>query len=503
MKRLSLLVVVVGCAIAAVAVTPASAASVARSCRASALRAQLGGGAISEATVANRPDTPCVTDAAGAPDANLVPLPVQAHAVYAITNLANGPFGIPGQTASAASGATNLNIGAVGAASAINANVVASLVTTTCDGNTPVYNTSGQVASLTLGGQPVPLDGLLKQLTDGINGALGTLVQIKLNQVTLTPSGDGFQYRRRAIEAQVLPTVGPTGLINVVSGEAQVNRSGGVCDVPNPPLQCPPGASFDAKSGVCIVLQVVPGTNNPGMPCAFPANQTEGGSCVIAVKVNSLGQPTGGSIVPISQVPGGIPKACRVRTYTFAIVGTPGSDHITGTNGSDLILGLGGRDVIDGGLGNDCIDDQGPGRGPEKLSGGPGNDTVIAGTGSALTLDGGPGNDLLIGGRGSSHLIGGPGNDVMKGGSGTNNMFDTQGNNRFIGGPRRNFVTAGAGRDVINVSRGHRDFVNSARFGKANRITCGRNDTVRLNDNELRFARAHHCRFIYVVRRLH
>lgn len=88
-----------------------------------------------------------------------------------------------------------------------------------------------------------------RSLADGLNGLLGTIVQIKLNQVTLTPSGDGFVYRRRAVEVQVLPASGGAALIDAVAGEAQVNRSGGVCDVPNLPLQCPSGASFDAKSG--------------------------------------------------------------------------------------------------------------------------------------------------------------------------------------------------------------------------------------------------------------
>jgi len=292
-ERFSLIVVVLGCLTAAVAVAPASAASLARSCRASALRASLGGGTLSEPTAANRPDAPCATDAAGAPSVDLTPVPAQAKAVYAVTNLTNGPFGVPGQTAAAASGATNVNIGVPGTPSFIAADVVSSAVTTTCDGNTPVYNTAGQVASLTLGGQPVPLDGLVTQLADGLNGLLGTIVQIKLNQVTLTPSGDGFVYRRRAVEVQVLPASGGAALIDAVAGEAQVNRSGGVCDVPNPPLQCPSGASFDAKSGSCVVLQVVPGTGNPSAPCPPGANQTESGTCVVTVTVNALGQGSG------------------------------------------------------------------------------------------------------------------------------------------------------------------------------------------------------------------
>lgn len=311
MKRFSLIVVVLGCLTAAVAVAPASAASLARSCRASALRASLGGGTLSEPTAANRPDAPCATDAAGAPSVDLTPVPAQAKAVYAVTNLTNGPFGVPGQTAAAASGATNVNIGVPGTPSFIAADVVSSAVTTTCDGNTPVYNTAGQVASLTLGGQPVPLDGLVTQLADGLNGLLGTIVQIKLNQVTLTPSGDGFVYRRRAVEVQVLPASGGAALIDAVAGEAQVNRSGGVCDVPNPPLQCPSGASFDAKSGSCVVLQVVPGTGNPSAPCPPGANQTESGSCVVTVTVNALGQGSG-------QGAGGNAKRC-VDTRGFRI----------------------------------------------------------------------------------------------------------------------------------------------------------------------------------------
>ena len=56
--------------------------------------------------------------------------------------------------------------------------------------------------------------------------------------------------------------------------------------------------------------------------------------------------------------------------------------------------------------------------GVNTLSGGAGDDTLIAGDNRVNTLDGGDGNDTLIGGENASDiLIGGAGNDILDGGA--------------------------------------------------------------------------------------
>lgn len=79
---------------------------------------------------------------------------------------------------------------------------------------------------------------------------------------------------------------------------------------------------------------------------------------------------------------------------------TTGADLILGLGGDDAINGRGGLDTIDGGDGNDNIS-AGTG-GPNaaalagQLSGGAGNDTIVAADFAAsLILDGGSGIDML------------------------------------------------------------------------------------------------------------
>lgn len=89
------------------------------------------------------------------------------------------------------------------------------------------------------------------------------------------------------------------------------------------------------------------------------------------------------------------------------IVGTPGADLLTGTPGHDVIAGLGGSDRIAGGNGDDVICG---GEGADHLRGDEGADVLLAGkaqwidnrAGSGYRpdrLDGGPGDDTLDIGR--------------------------------------------------------------------------------------------------------
>src|SRR5829696_10417281 len=66
--------------------------------------------------------------------------------------------------------------------------------------------------------------------------------------------------------------------------------------------------------------------------------------------------------------------------HPATIVGTPGDDVLIGQSGvSDVIVGLGGNDYISGGdfYGEDNV----PGRAPDYLCGGPGQDRVRGSTG--------------------------------------------------------------------------------------------------------------------------
>jgi Ca2+-binding RTX toxin-like protein len=65
----------------------------------------------------------------------------------------------------------------------------------------------------------------------------------------------------------------------------------------------------------------------------------------------------------------------------------------------------------------------------------------------ATTLDGGPGNDTLIGGSGAERFLGGPGNDFVVGGRGSDLAFLGDGNDTFVWNP-------GDGSDTVEGENG-------------------------------------------------
>ncbi|MDT4948083.1 MAG: hypothetical protein QOJ37_678 [Pseudonocardiales bacterium] len=171
----------------------------------------------------------------------------------------------------------------------------------------------------------------------------------------------------------------------------------------------------------------------------------------------------------------------RVESY----VGSPYADHITGSKGADTIDGAGGNDVVAAGDGKDVVDG---GSGDDVLHGGPGSDAISGGTGFGDKIfgdkggdtlydvdggvaSGGPGNDHLTGGQDSAvkgplKLTGGPGKDTLRAssgsantldggsgndtlrGSGPSTLVDGSGNDRVIGGLLADVVIAGDGKDT-------------------------------------------------------
>jgi Ca2+-binding RTX toxin-like protein len=306
-------------------------------------------------------------------------------------------------------------------------------------GNTaPQFTGDSRVADVTLGGQPIPLDNLVDQLTQLLNPLLGALVEIKVDERIQTAN----ELTINALHIKVIKGATPP-LIDLVIGQAKVAANGGVCDPAqqnggsgNTTGVCPPGSTLIVDRQVCVI----------------PAG-TNGASSEIVIGRPFQG-PSGGTVLPLNTARkryGNSPCLSGSGAPKFAIVGTNRADRITGTNIADRIIGLGGNDRLDGGRGNDCIEGR---TGGDNISG-------------AL------GNDKLYGSSGNDHLNGGPGTDYMSAGSGNDSLNGAFGRDTAIGG---------SGRDFINVATAG---------PAAQRVDCGtgRGDVARINNNERRRVR--------------
>jgi hypothetical protein len=322
-----------------------------------------------------------------------------------------------------------------------------SVADATCNpGSTvPVFTGDSRVADITLGGNPIPLDQLLKQLTDALNPLLGAVVEVKVDEEVRT--ADSLTVR--ALHVKVLK--GDVSLVDLVVGEAKVGANGAVCDPSaqtggsgNPDV-CPAGAEYDAVANVCIIRA---STSGSGLGDIIVGRPFQG--------------PSGGTVVPIDvarKMFGRTPCLSGNGAPKFAIIGTQKNDKITGTNVADRILALAGNDAVSGGRGNDCLEG---GSGRDLLSGSLGNDSVF----------GQNGNDALNGAGGNDRLSGGNGNDTINAGFGADRTF------------------GGAGRDAINI----------ATQGPRATADCGagRGDKVRFNQKEKRGIR--NCETRYTIR---
>jgi Ca2+-binding RTX toxin-like protein len=194
------------------------------------------------------------------------------------------------------------------------------------------------------------------------------------------------------------------------------------------------------------------------------------------------------------------PNSLNAGQGNNTVVGGAGNDSIGSDDGDDTLNGGAGNDSIFSGEGADTIsgaegddtffafsdfrDDS-----VDRISGGPGLDTVDAGSLDAVrvSLDGvaddglvspptptpkdnvgsdvenvagGSGDDTLIGNASPNELLGRGGNDTLIGGGGEDGLFGEAGNDTLDGGAGVDVLDGGAGSDTIRSRDASADEVN-------------------------------------------
>jgi Ca2+-binding RTX toxin-like protein len=439
--------------------TPAAlAVDVQYQCRASAVTAQVAGGSILDPITAGRDDSACRPAISGLPnigEALSLEDIIKARTAYAATDPGGAPPVASTPSASAGIEGLDLTLGdpvlSVGAAR--------SSITATCVDGAPVYTPFSEVASITLGGTPIVLDGVLQPITDGLSDAIGGVLSVRLNEVVELPGGGRSV---RAAHITVLAEAG-TPLAAVIIAESRIDATGAVCD-PNAPGNggdgggvapgggsgggdttgdvCPPGSVYDVSRNLCVIP--VPGSQTPENPAG---DLTGPGSVIVGRPYTG---PSGGTVITLGEARKRFNSPClRGKGPKYVVYGTKGADHITGTNRRDRMLGLKGRDRLDGGRNDDCI-------------------------------DGGKHRDVMTGGQDEDRVFGKKGRDAVNGDSGTDKLVGGRGNDSFNAGYGADRVKGGRGRDVINV----------ATSGPRARVTAGPGyDVVTCNAEEQRSVR--------------
>jgi hypothetical protein len=425
------------------------------SCSASAVKAQVAGGDILNPINANRDAPPCNESVVGLPNVgeslSLQDL-IVARTGYAATLIK--PERPMNQTPNSLAGIEQLEI-VPDSGPAIGVGAARSQVAAKCTNGAPAYVGASEVASITLGGTPIVLDGVLQPITDALSDALGVIISVRLNeQVKL----EGGGIAQRAAHIILLSAAGANPLADVIVAESRVGQSGAVCD-PNaegnapttgggtttttPPSSgtagetqsggqpCPPGSVFDVRRNVCVIP--VPGSQTADNPLG---DITGPGSVIIGRPYEG---PTGGSVMTLTEARQKYKSPCLSGPgVPWVVLGTTGNDRITGGNRSERILSFAGRDRVDGGRGHDCMDG---GRDRDVMTGGQGNDRGF----------GQHGNDSLNGDIGNDYLSGGIGNDTIVLAYGADRAFGGAGNdiiNAGVAGKRQR-ISCGTGYDVV------------------------------------------------------
>lgn len=173
-------------------------------------------------------------------------------------------------------------------------------------------------------------------------------------------------------------------------------------------------------------------------------------------------------------------------TQGLRLTGGAGDDYIIAGSGNDIIIDNYGANHINGGAGNDVIlahgtdltDDQGNtlegGEGNDYLEGGKGHDTLSGGAGYDV-LYGLGGNDKLLGGEGNDYLDGGEGDDLLEGGAGNDNLLGGKGNDVLLGGAGDDLLVGASGADTLDGGAGSNRLISN---GTEDTVKAGTQDSV-------------------------
>lgn len=127
----------------------------------------------------------------------------------------------------------------------------------------------------------------------------------------------------------------------------------------------------------------------------------------------------------------------------------PGDDTVFGGPGRDRIRTGSGSDLINGGSGSDSIR---AGRGADTIAGAKGDDSISGGFGNDI-IRGGQGADVLAGSSGDDVLSGGSGDDRLSGDAGQDLLFSGMGSDTADGGTGEDLLVGGKTRHDEHVSR--------------------------------------------------
>ena len=138
---------------------------------------------------------------------------------------------------------------------------------------------------------------------------------------------------------------------------------------------------------------------------------------------------------------------------SLRITGGEGDDYIIAGSGNDTVFDNFGSNTINGGAGNDIIVAHGLDVGPRegyinRLEGGAGNDYLEGSNGSDF-LSGGEGNDTLYGLGGNDELHGGAGKDYLDGGKDSDILYGDAGHDSLVGGQGDDKLYGGEGDDLL------------------------------------------------------
>lgn len=154
-----------------------------------------------------------------------------------------------------------------------------------------------------------------------------------------------------------------------------------------------------------------------------------------------------------------VPNFASVSNGVLSVAGTGGNDSITiKTTGSNVVVTRGSasqsfaasgvnRVNVDAGGGDDRVDALGFAK-SLYISGGPGDDTLIAGA-SNDTLTGGAGRNRLYGGDGKDRLNGSAGRDFLNGENDDDRLYGNGGNDYMDGGGGKDRLWGGDGEDFL------------------------------------------------------